>query len=423
MSNQDHEAHTDKLKKIDAEIRVLLQDRALTALEGANLTDAQRQQLAHLFSKRAMAKVQLGSAKDGLKDVAIAVLIATKSGSIDPGNFTLLLSKLLDALEKQQSGKLRLSSALLAKVGEGLRRYAGEFAINDDAEARSIDNYLKKSILCFDQALEDPGLGKEVKRWCLAHRGAARTTWMWIAKRQANLPEEPTLDQAERDFRNALALSAKPYPWCSRYLAIFLTLRRRNQNDIREAGEHLEAAAAADPRSPIERGLAMLESYIVADAKEANAMRIATANSSLSHAFNAIQLDAEDFVARYFAAVTRWWLADNAEPNDRMHHRDHKEAAIESAKLGAKSALSQAMFALAGLRAMEEMSAAEVSDSNKRGRAIEIAKSTLQLLTAAKVKPDLESVVTFCNDPIFKVLLASDGGGTLPPILESQLLR
>jgi tetratricopeptide (TPR) repeat protein len=411
MPQADGKAHFDKIKAKDKELRPLLAAGADNPLD----TLAKRTLATKLLGDRGMAKLDVGSAKDGLQDVLRAFLAQTGRRDV----LALDLNQLLDQHAKQAAS---IPPSLEAKLGEALRRYASEVALNL-SQREQVEGLLKRSIECFDRALADEGISKPLMRWALAHRAAARTTQLWMAKGKGwcQDPSGKDLDLAARDFEAALAISKIPYAWCLRYYAIFLTLRRA-KGDLAAARELLEAAAMVEPSTPVERGLAMLDSYVAADAAVPLPERETAANSSLTNALSAIQVDSEDFVARYFAAAAHWWLSRNAaSAEERQIHKDNLQPAIESAEVGSMSAIAQAVVTLAGLWAMRALPAAPTSQQGRD--AIASAQKAIGLLTALDIPLDLEAAMMFRNDPVFTVLnnLPNDDSSTPEPPLKSAL--
>src|SRR5262249_35415264 len=151
------------------------------------------------------------------------------------------------------------------------------------------------------------------------------------------------------------------------------------RGDLQKAAWLLEkikdATSDSHLLSSIERSLAMLLSY--AEGEEA-------ARASVDLALTVIEKDAEDYLASYFAAARVSWLAKYAE--DRHRYQNHLGAAIQSARVRSRKALSQAYATLASLSVLEAL-----SDSPQRGKAKREAKRILEKFQNGDPYPDLET--------------------------------
>jgi hypothetical protein len=299
--------------------------------------------------------------------------------------------------------------------------------------------------------------------WVLAHRAAAYTTRYWLSlpvlPSKAGEPEREDVrryfktraldskdveafERAKTDFEAAIlcydALVANATgdqikgprngrAWTRRFIAFLYALRGepaklKEQSDFERARKHLEDVKSVDgaEQSSLQRSIAMLLSYdavcrddddgigSICNAMQ-NPQRIAAAKLCVDSAIDAQSRDENEFVAPYFGAVSTWLLSRGPEGAD---YRPDVAPAIQSARVRAQNAISQANAALLGLFVLEAMQGqleyeAAAPDSEQQRAAETVRKAAIaqakaliaKLVNDQTLQLDLESQAMFFRDP------------------------
>ena len=245
-------------------------------------------------STYAYAYAHRGAARVGLGDLAGAVADLNRSLALRPDY----------AWSEAHIGEAhRLLATRAVAKGKGVT--------NDD---------LTQALRHFDRAVS---LSPE-SAWAYAHRGATYTLAYWV---QAPSPGEDWARLAHRDFKTAIALNPG-YAWAHAFRAFLLTLQEATE----EAREILGVAMLADVNQRLAVRRAMAELYSFDRDFE----------QSLTSGYQALQVDPEDFYARYYVAVALKQLGD---PN--------ADAAIDAARAMLRDLSSRVALLLGGLDLLE----------------------------------------------------------------------
>ena len=211
--------------------------------------------------------------------------------------------------------------------------------------------------------------------WLHAHRGAAHTL-MFSMK-----PDAASFSQAKDDFTRARQL-LNPYAWSLQFEA-FLHAVRGEVGDFEVARSLLRQIKTDDSmtQSSLNRSLAMLYSYD----QETDA-----AKESVRKGLEAVRLDPEDCTAAYFSAASLHFLNKRRVVSEELF-----TSALESARVRAMNAISQASALLAGIGILQgdDSIAREFLD-----RLVKPATSELD------IRPDLETLAMISRDPTWAPL-------------------
>lgn len=376
----------------------------LERFEKALLEDSPKRQTT--YRKLGHLKADLGFPSSGLADVLQAyalhvgnVTSAETAGTLSVEDLRRKLDKLLD---NPQPGT---PFELAAQIGEGLRLYARDVDFSADSQKTEPSVLtLGQSLRWFDYAIDKCSTDRpDQHAWILAHRGAAYTTCFWFrdalgeaikAAAFSGLGSRELFIRAKRDFDAALRLQPG-YAWCRRFLAFLLTLEGV---DYEKAVSHLERArtdgAVNDASLERSRAILFLNMTTKASARE----RRQRACQSLDSATEAMRLDPEEFVAGYFAAASLTILTDSEETRSGIGFQRRQNdtfAAIDSARIRSKNAISQAYATLVGLNVLEAHLRKTCQDSNaERAKAV-YAECESYMDLAQKAHVDLETRVVF----------------------------
>lgn len=372
-----------------------------------------------LHAQRGQLKAEFGAVTEALKDLLRAYIAHAGESDGNVNSVAELRSKqqAIEATERASS----VPSSVRARLAETARRYAGEVLINFDRSfpggsslsigdaAAAVADYLAWSITLFDRVLTDSELAAlpDTRAWVLAHRGAARTTLLWLTL-AAGGQDGKAFDKAGEDFDEAARLSSKrPYEWNSAFHAVFLTLRR----DLDGALDKLKQMRDETKQASVLSSRAMVESYISVSKEVSPEAQRQAARASINTALLSTRADAERTFAYYTAAVSRWRLATLSEDaEDQKRQFDNLWPAIDAARLAAQSAASQACISLVGLYVIQALEFGRRGMDDERDKKLDLAARTLDNFLASGGQIDLEAWAMVSNDPVWTVIkqLTSD---------------
>lgn len=206
-----------------------------------------------------------------------------------------------------------------AHLGEAYRMLATRAVARRGQLGGSQDD-LQKAIAHLNKAVA----GMPESAWAYAHRGAAFTLAYWI---QANSEGKDWALLAHADLKQAVALNPG-YAWAHAFRAFLYTL----QDATDDAREMLAVAMLADvnQRLAVRRAMAELYSF---DREY---------DQSLTSGYQQLQIDPEDFYARYYVAVALKQLGDK-----------NAGAAIEASRVQLRDLQSRLTLLLGGLDGLE----------------------------------------------------------------------
>jgi hypothetical protein len=265
---------------------------------------------------------------------------------------------------------------LVALLAEAHRVYARDILLGGGLETRQgvaahVETY---AIPGFTRALEGKRQSDARRAWLHAHRAAAHTLVYTM------VPGDDGFMMAARDFAEARALPG--YVWAVQFEASLLAARG-GPHDFERARALLGTIEGADDltQSSVHRSLAMLFRY--EQTPEA-------ARQSVDNGLEAVRRDPEDYTAAYFAAASLRTLRDRREVSHELF-----EAALESARVRAMKAVSQASAVLAAIGLLQDRP--EVARTFL-DRAVDPEYGELDL------RLDLETLATMSRDPTWNPL-------------------
>jgi hypothetical protein len=375
----------------------------LERMEKALLEDSPKQQTT--YRKLGHLKADLGFPSSGLADVLQAY--ALHAGiKVSGATGTLSVDELRRQLRAQiDEPKPGTPFELAAQIGEGLRLYARDVDFSADANRTqpSVET-LEQSLRWFDYAIKQCSTDRvDQQAWILAHRAAAFATCFWFRDALGGrIPKDAfaKLDRndlficAKQGFDAALRLQPG-YAWCRRFLAFLLTLEG---SDFEKAEAHLDRARAdgASNDSSLERSRAIL--FLNMTTKAPPAEQRQRARQSLDSATEAMRLDPEEFVAGYFAAASLTILIDADEKRSGLgfeRKQNDAFAAIESARVRSKNAISQAYATLIGLNVLEAHLRKTCRGASSEDAEAVYLECEAYMQMAQKAHVDLETRVVF----------------------------
>jgi hypothetical protein len=308
---------------------------------------------------------------------------------------------------------------LLGLLAEAGRVFARDFSLVSADDPQAVLKELRtESIDLFSLAIkraETANVSGNLKAWLHAHRAAAYAFAFFLQ------PDQTFFQQAQKDFDVAKGLRPQ-YVWAIQFEG-FLYALKGEPGDFEKARQLLGTIQNPDTltQSAIKRSLAMLHAY---DQNEP------AARESIKNGLEAVSLDSEDATAAYFAASSLAWLKEDALAREgqiaallavpaRTEEQSQKlaslkeaagtlasgdleellEAALESARVRAMNAISQASAVLAGIDLLK-------GNQDTAQQFLETAHSKPK--NNLEVRMDLETRAMITRDPVWKKMMATN---------------